>query len=346
MPPIVTVTVPFPDAGFNSFTIVRDMVVKCLADRYRVTDDAGHGALHIHIGSPDDAPRSLLDHRLAPLVLFAFVETPTIPRRWVEILDRADAVAVPSHFCRDVLECAGVTAPLHLVPLGLDLDTAAPLGPDVRDRTFTVMWQGGYQRGRHPDGSVTDGDRKCGHLVEQAFRKAALPDSRLVLKSIPLAHPGSDRRTEDVWRIERVLPRAEIAALDRQADLFVWPTRGEGFGLPPLEKLANGVPVMVPGWSGPLDYLYTFPDAQIDDFRLVDVEYNHVMTKMADVDIDIVVERLRWAHANLDTLRSRRAELADTARTGWNFRRSMAGPLLRCVSAVIDAGPAAAGVGP
>ena len=73
--------------------------------------------------------------------------------------------------------------------------------------------------------------------------------------------------------------------------------------------------MLVTGWSGPLDYLYEFPDSQIDDFSLVDVNYNHVMTNMAHVDISVLVERIRWAHGNLHHLRARRATLAELART-------------------------------
>jgi hypothetical protein len=335
-PDTIAVTSLFPQAEFNSFTIVRNLVARCLESRYRVTDVLGDCALQIHIGAPDETQRHLFDHRLTPLLFFAFVETPTIPNRWVTTLNAMDAVAVPSLFCRDVLERSGVTRPIHHVPLGIDLNGLPPLGPDRRGSRFTIMWQGGHQCDHYPNGEPYDGDRKCGYLVEQAWRQAAIPNSRLILKSIPRTFPGSDQRSGDVIRVERVLTPAEISLLDREADLFVWPTRGEGFGLPPLEKLGQGLPVLVTGWSGPLDYLYEFPDSQIEDFSLIDVNYNHVMTKVAHVDISVLVERIRWAHANLHRLRARRDTLAEQARTKWDYRRSMTAPLLECVSAVLD----------
>ena len=42
------------------------------------------------------------------------------------------------------------------------------------------------------DGAVCDGDRKRGLLVERAFRRARLPDARLILKSVPLGRPRYD----------------------------------------------------------------------------------------------------------------------------------------------------------
>ncbi|HVR42398.1 MAG TPA: glycosyltransferase family 1 protein [Thermoanaerobaculia bacterium] len=40
------------------------------------------------------------------------------------------------------------------------------------------------------------------------------------------------------------VPRAELAALYRHALVFVYPSRDEGFGLPPLEAMASGAPVI------------------------------------------------------------------------------------------------------
>jgi glycosyltransferase involved in cell wall biosynthesis len=40
------------------------------------------------------------------------------------------------------------------------------------------------------------------------------------------------------------VPDADLPGLYRAADLFVYPSRYEAFGLPPLEAMAYGIPVV------------------------------------------------------------------------------------------------------
>ncbi len=50
----------------------------------------------------------------------------------------------------------------------------------------------------------------------------------------------------DMTRVERVtqLSQPELARLYRTADVFLFPSTCEGFGLPVLEAMASGVPVI------------------------------------------------------------------------------------------------------
>jgi hypothetical protein len=63
------------------------------------------------------------------------------------------------------------------------------------------------------------------------------------------------KRTAPVRIIARHLPQREMARLYARAHAFVLPTRGEGVGLPFLESMASGVPVIATGWGGHMDFV-------------------------------------------------------------------------------------------
>lgn len=60
---------------------------------------------------------------------------------------------------------------------------------------------------------------------------------------------------------DRIIITEQITTIDEMHDFlhdidcFVFPTRGEGFGLPPLEAMATGLPVIATNWSGPEDFM-------------------------------------------------------------------------------------------
>ena len=86
----------------------------------------------------------------------------------------------------------------------------------------------------------------------------------------------------------------------RAADLFVYPSRAEGFGLPPLEAAAAKVPVLCSNATAMSDYSF-FGDSSIDPnnyglFRdkLADLLRNPPETACLDQISAIVRERYSW----------------------------------------------------
>lgn len=86
-----------------------------------------------------------------------------------------------------------------------------------------------------------------------AFLKLDLPGTKVVCGVGPLEGALRQRYPQVRWM--GVLPRAELARVYAAADVFVFPSRSETFGLVMLEAMATGTPVAAYPVDGPLQVL-------------------------------------------------------------------------------------------
>lgn len=182
-----------------------------------------------------------------PTALFSMYEAPDMPREYVEPLNQADAVIVPTKFCRDIFKRNGVTRPIHLCPLGIDGDlfypdpAKTPPAPPYR-----LLWLGA------PD------LRKGWDIFARGFMAAfshSDDDVRVTFKTSAKHTEQFEELVPGVTFDCRRLPREELADLYRRHHIFVTTTRGEGYGLPPLEAMGTGSLVIAPVAGGLSDFV-------------------------------------------------------------------------------------------
>lgn len=102
-------------------------------------------------------------------------------------------------------------------------------------------------RGRKFFLSVGIGRNKNVQMLINAFHRAGLSDTRLVLTGRRYTwNPGHviERQMDDVLEAGHVTD-AELRALYEQALAMTFPSRYEGFGLPPVEAMTCGCPVII-----------------------------------------------------------------------------------------------------
>lgn len=87
----------------------------------------------------------------------------------------------------------------------------------------------------------------------EAFLQLDIPGTKVVCGVGPLEHSLKERYPQVRWM--GVLPRAELARVYAAADVFVFPSRSETFGLVMLEAMAAGTPVAAYPVDGPLEVL-------------------------------------------------------------------------------------------
>jgi hypothetical protein len=197
----------------------------------------------------------------AKLVVIQPWEFGGVPREWVTSFgEHATEVWVYTSWLQDCYELSGVDrAKLHVVPLAVDLDVFAPSGDEFELRTDKAC------RFLFVGGAI---ERKGIDVLLKAYTNefSADDDVTLVLKSSPKTYPGTSlsamvetSRTipgcPEILLIEDDLTDNEMAALHRSCTALVHPYRGEGFGLPMLESLACGRPVVATNYGAALDFL-------------------------------------------------------------------------------------------
>lgn len=185
-----------------------------------------------------------------PIVAVTMFESTQLPETWAENLNRCAAVIVPTDWNVDVFKTNGIKPELlAAVPLGVS-DTFQ----NAR-RVRTVARNGARFR------FLVFGDRgrrKGWDVALKAFTRLYGKESEtheLVIKTRGRGvGVGFDLSAfPAVTVIKQDMTEPELLELFKSVDAFVFPTRGEGFGLPPREAAATGLPVIVTNWSGTAD---------------------------------------------------------------------------------------------
>jgi glycosyltransferase involved in cell wall biosynthesis len=187
---------------------------------------------------------------------FTMFETNKTPASMVKAInENFDVLLSPSQFCTHVFEKSGVQIPVHTVGHGIDPE-AWPLNPRTQTakqlaRPFCFLIYANAEWGHH---------RKNYQLTVDAFVDAfgSNPDVKLVLKTTGGAIPSHVMKLKNVEIISAGYSRQQLVDLLAKVDCLVFATNGEGFGLPPREAMATGVPAIVSNW-GALETLAQVP---------------------------------------------------------------------------------------
>jgi glycosyltransferase involved in cell wall biosynthesis len=212
----------------------------------------GPDATHIAYSQADAFPRIEGKRRVG----WTMLEVTGLPADWAAGCNTMDEVWVPAPFNVETFRNSGVTVPIQVMPLGVDVDYYHPGIRSFRpSSSFTFL-------------SIFEwGERKAPEVLLRAYAEEFKPsDDVLLLVSVFNKDPTINVE-EEIAKLQlppsapmAVLINPEFAdyqmgALYRSADCFVLPTRGEGFGMPVLEAMACGLPTIATNWSGPASFL-------------------------------------------------------------------------------------------
>lgn len=228
-----------------------------------------------------------------------------IPPKFVEQINSIDAVCTASRWGNDVLKANGVTVPVHIVPGGVDHSKFNSLNRKP-SQTFRFLHVGKAE------------NRKGTELLINAFSKAFCGDENIRLSLyIDNVHIAGFS-AEDFVKQLSYSTDFELNNIDvkhwipdiRQAynthHCAVFPTKAEGIGLPIVEAMACGMPVIVSNNTGITEYANDKNCILLNNLKEEPV-YDPVFfprpgefgTWLAPNE-DELIERLRWVYKKYD----------------------------------------------
>ena len=237
--------------------------------------------------------------------LLTMWETNWLPPQFSEYLHLFDTVVVPSLHNWELF--SQFHDNVRVIPLGVDREVWYPKArPD--NKKFKILCGG------------SEWYRKGLDVVLKVFLEMNLPDAELHIKIVPpyLSAPDNLNYPNVVVHNKWMTVEAE-ADLVRSADCFISVSRGEGFGLMPLQAISAGVPTILSDAHGHRE----FSDLATHRIPTRSVPTNEgVWQNMGDWDepeFDAIFSAIKDLYDNRERYRQQAETYAgETAAFNWN----------------------------
>ena len=264
-------------------------------------------------------PIHLPTHRGDLTLALVFWEESLLPEETINTLAAGfDGVIAPSAFVAKALIDSGLPLPVRVIGNAPDLSAFETIARRRSARelgsVFSFLHVSSCFPRKGVDALLT--------AYTRAFRRR--DRVRLVIKSFPNPHNTivadvaalrvTDPGMPEIEIIDDDLDFSAMLALYANADAMVLPTRGEGLNLPAAEAMAAGLPLIVTGFGGHMDFCDA-QTARLVAYRMAPSR-SHLATaqsQWAEPDLADLVDALQELEGSRETLH---AMAALTVRTG------------------------------
>jgi len=261
------------------------------------------------------------------IIQYIVFETDCIADHILKVLQPADAVWVPSTWGQEILKQHGIES--TVVPEGVDPNLFNPYRFDNIQRPFRFLTIGKFE------------GRKSIRETIEAFAEEFGNNNKVELfvktghYSDDPAHLEELKQFCDSFNLDNLTVywgnHENMADLYRSSDVFVFPTKGEAWGLPLIEAAASGLPIITVMHSGHTEYLqHILSSVMSVGFKLVPVDcpdfkkaYPGDCGQWAQVDIAHLREFMRSAYNNFSIIKERAVQNSDIIRTAFSWQSSV-----------------------
>lgn len=262
-----------------------------------------------------------------------FWETNKLPLDFAANVQLMDEIWTGSKYNADAIRNAGVTKPIHVIPEAIDTETGIVepyVMPDVDPGAYKFYSIFEWTERKNPTAlleaywrefeGVTD---VC--LILKTYVDNFTPDRkqeidnaiRMIKKRLGLSHYAP------VKLYRGLMDRHQIYRFHKSFDCFVSAHRGEGWGIPQMEALLMGKPIISTNAGGVHEYLIDNIHAKLIPYKLVPILENTRNKQWytpdqhwAEIDQEKLREAMRYAYIN-------RTEMADMGQRGQNLVKTV-----------------------
>ena len=312
---------------------------KDLVEEVLFTDESAMAAAAAR-SQPDDinicfVSIPLQNHFRGTNIQWVVFESTRVPPTIMSTMLTADVVWVPSVWGKFTLADNGLDLDrCDVVPEGVNSNQFHPWHPSYNDGIFRYLLTGKYERRKSitetidawaiafGDDPTAELSIKTNHFENHEIKKQQIVEhiNRLNLKNV------------NVWYGS--IPNNELATLYQRTNVFVLPTKGEGWGLPLIEAAASGLPIITTMWSGHTEFLNCAADSVVQvDFDMVPIdcpEYTFYYPtednnwgEWAQPKLDRIVAGLTHAREDYQRLKSLAMANSEIIRTKFSWEQSV-----------------------
>ncbi len=257
-----------------------------------------------------------------------------LPAEWVTQARHVQQFWVPSEHVRQVYVRSGIPKDkVKVVPHGIDPDRfhpgVTPMSLATK-KTFKFLFVGGTIHRKGPDvlldaylKTFTAQDNVC--LVIKDFGGQSVYAGQTFESQIRAAQ--SQPNAPEILYLNDELPPDSLPGLYTACDCLAHPYRGEGFGLPVLEAMACGLPVIVTAGGAADDFAgdgfaYRIPATKksigdsISGMKLAGTGW------LLEPDAQALAARMKWIVEHRDDARATGRRASEFARREWTWERA------------------------
>ncbi|PLR80750.1 glycosyl transferase family 1 [Bacillus canaveralius] len=291
---------------------------------HRPISDLGTDPVMVIHSTPDDFARFNTTGFNKKIGITIF-ETDKIPDYWVSLCNQMDEIWVPTAFNYHTFTESGVDeTKVRVMPYGIDVQkydkNFEPYSFSTTPKTFTFLYtcQFDYRKGfdlliNSFCEEFTDNDDVT--LIIKTYVHENDIDAEAIIRSyIPIKN-----NIPSILIINEKMPENELLSLYSSCTCYISTDRACGWGMPQMEMMAMGKPVISINWSGSTEFMNdenTFLIQPLDELEPVDINLMinrpllYMGHKWAKVSVENVRKTMRDAYRN----KEKRLKIAKNAK--------------------------------